>query len=43
MGAHHPTPGADLAILVLEVVAPAIDVHEHARERRCEDGGPVHI
>src|SRR5207245_2760304 len=39
VGAHHPTSGAHLAVLVLEVVAAAIDVHEDARERCREDGG----
>ena len=36
-----PATGAHLAVVVLEVVAPAIDVDEHARERRREDGGAV--
>jgi hypothetical protein len=41
MGAHHAPPGAHLAVVGLEVVPPAIDVDEHARERRGEDGGAV--
>ncbi len=41
VGAHHPAAGAHLALVVLEVVAPAIDVHEHARERGGQHGGPV--
>ena len=43
MGAHHPTPGAHLAVVVLEVVAAAIDVDEHAREGCREHGGPVRV
>ncbi|MDP3937880.1 MAG: hypothetical protein Q8R92_07065 [Deltaproteobacteria bacterium] len=41
VGAHHPTPGVHLAVVVLEVIAAAIDVHDHARKRRREDGCPV--
>ncbi len=41
MGAHHPASGAHLAVVVLEVIAAAIDVDEHARKRRREDRGPV--
>jgi len=41
VGAHHPAPRAHLALVVLEVVAAAVDVDEHARERRGQDGGPV--
>ena len=41
MGADHPTPRADFTIEMLEVIAPAVDVDEHARERRGQDRGPV--
>src|SRR5262249_41224654 len=34
-------PRAHLAVALLEVVAPPVDVHEHARDRRGEDGGAV--
>src|SRR5262249_42546476 len=30
-----------LAVALLEVIAPPVDVHEHARDRRSEDGGAV--
>jgi len=43
VGAHHPAPGAHLAVRVLEVIAAAIDVDEHARERRRQHGGPILI
>src|SRR5712692_4027952 len=43
VGAHYAAPGAHLAVLVLEVVAAAIDVHEHARERCRQDRGPILI
>jgi hypothetical protein len=41
MGAHHAAPRAHVAVVMLEVVAAAIDVDEHAGERRCEDGRAV--
>src|SRR5439155_1570452 len=41
VGAHHPAPRAHLAVLMLEVVAAAVDVDEYARERRGEDGRAV--
>jgi hypothetical protein len=43
VGAHYAAPGAHLAVLVLEVVAAAIDVHEHARELCRQDRGPILI
>jgi len=36
---RHPAPGAHLAVVMLEVVASAVDVDEDARERGGEDGG----
>src|SRR5215475_10678211 len=41
VGAHHAAARAHLAVALLEVIAPPVDVHEHARDRRREDGGAV--
>jgi hypothetical protein len=39
--ADDPTPGAHLAVVLLEVIAAAVHVDEHARVGRGEHGRPV--
>jgi hypothetical protein len=41
VGAHHPAARSYLAFVALKVVPPAVDVHEHPRERGGQHGGAV--
>jgi hypothetical protein len=39
--AHHAARRAHHAVMIVEIVAPPVDVHEHARERRRQHGAAV--